>query len=397
MYSNECASEQISQLEASYGHSGIARGCGHFLNAESVGPKLMWMQQQRPEIWARTREVHTSHSLVVRRLCGVYALDHTTASLWDPLYNPWTNSWNHDLAAEMNVDKILPTLAWPEEIVGRVTPVAAAQTGIPAGVPVVAGSIDFAAEQVGAGAEDVGQAIITYGSTMVVQTVCDEVVVGRESYSCVGVTPATHLIGGVTATAGTLVAWWRELLGDVPITEMSSVVAGSPVGSRGLLMLPYFAGERSPVFDINARGALIGLTLQHRPRDLLRSAMEGTAFALRHILDSHEQQGIHVTSAIATGGGAVGLWPQIVSDCTRIDQTVPLTKATGAMGAALWAARAAGSVQRNARWRHDVTQIRPNLQAADVYDAMYKLYRDLYPATKSIAHELAKLATTTAV
>jgi xylulokinase len=394
MYSDARAATQRERLEQVLGDERIQALCGHSLNAESVGPKLLWLQDERPDEWAAAREVHTSHSYLVRRLGGDYVLDHTTASLWDPFYDPWRHEWHRDLAAEHGVDAVLPQLAWPDEIAGHVSASAADATGIPAGTPIVVGTIDFAAELVGSGVEGTGQASIVYGSTMVVQAVVPEVVVGREAYSCVGPSRGTHVVGGVTATAGTLVAWWRKLLGDAPLDALESEAASSPIGANGLLLLPYFAGERSPLFDSQARGVLAGLTLAHTRGDIYRAVLEGTALAVRHVIDEIGGSGTPITRAVATGGGADSLWAQIVSDCAPVTQTVPEVVAAAALGAAALATRATAQVPNPGSWVRSIREISPNEAATRRYDELFPLYRRLDEATRAVSHALGTSSAT---
>ncbi len=392
LYNDDRATEQLAQLESQYGDAQIQQLCGHSLNAESVGPKLLWLQSQRSEIWERTKEIHTSHSFVVRRLGGDYVLDHTTASLWDPLYNPWSQSWNREVAEELGLLSILPTLVWPSDVVGRVSAEAEKVTGIPSGAAIIAGTIDFAAELVGTGIEEPGRASIVYGSTMVVQALTTDVVVGREIYSCVGPQKGTHLVGGVTASAGSLMTWWGDIIGESSSEDIAERAATSPVGSRGIVTLPYFVGERSPIFDPQARGVVAGLTLKHDTADIYRSAMESSAYALRHVIETIASRGIHFTEAIATGGGAAGVWARIVTDCTRITQIVPAMTAAASLGVAILAARATYLMDSSHLPLRSTLTLQPDELTAARYDDLYHLYRELDSVTRPIVHELSRLS-----
>lgn len=154
-------------------------------------------------------------------------------------------------------------------------------------------------------------------------------------------------------------------------------------------MLPYFAGERTPISDPNARGAILGLNLMHRRGDLYRAALEATAFGVRHNIEVMRDAGAPIDRVVAVGGGTQGtLWTQIVSDVTGLNQTIPTTTIGASYGAALLAARIDGSPDIDT-WNPPAHRVQPDPEARTRYDRLYKLYRDFYTSTMEIAHQLA--------
>src|SRR5262249_29190702 len=145
------ASAEIDALNARYGEDAIFERCGKALSSQAVGPKLAWVREREPDVWARTRRWYSAHSFAVARLTGEYVLDHHTASQCDPLYDLRGQRWAEDWARDVLGDVPLPRLAWSSEIVGTVTASAAADTGLPAGTPVAAGCVDAWAEAFSAG------------------------------------------------------------------------------------------------------------------------------------------------------------------------------------------------------------------------------------------------------
>ncbi len=157
-------------------------------------------------------------------------------------------------------------------------------------------------------------------------------------------------------------------------------------------MLPYFAGERTPLFDPQARGIICGLTLRHGRGHIYRALLEATAYGVRHILEVMRQAGGEITRLVAVGGGTKGgLWTQIVSDVIGLPQDIPEKTIGASYGDALLAALAAGLVQRDARWNPITTRIQPDTATQATYNEVYGVYRQLYPATLNQVHQLAAL------
>lgn len=381
-------------MDAALGKDDILRRCGHKLTAQSVGPKLAWLRRYERRVYENTRRIFTSSNFIVQRLTGAYVIDHTTASMYDPFYNATTQTWDTDWAFELLGEIELPELCWPSDMVGHVHERAAAETYLPVGTPVACGTIDFWAESISVGVEASGECMLAYGTTMSVSAVSD--ITPRKSD--VGWAPASvpglFHVGGATAAAGALTAWIKALTGDTPFERLLDGAATVEPGSEGLLMLPYFAGERSPIFDSAARGVIAGLTLRHTSDHLYRAALEATGYAVRHILESmNDSAEMAETELVATGGGTRrALWPQIVTDITGYRQRMPTVLIGASYGDALIAARAVGLADTSTRWNSTKSVVSPSPKATTVYDELYDLYRSLDGATRNIAHSLARIS-----
>lgn len=387
------ATAQIAELNSQLGEDTILGRCAHPLTAESVGPKIRWLQQNEPEVWAATRALATAHSYVVLRLTGQLMLDHSSASWWDPLYDPWDLEWASDMAVELGLPPgFLPRLGWPAEIAGHVTAAASAQTGIARGTPVTVGVIDFVADLIGAGVEDFGQTCITYGSTLAIDTVTDRVIPGHAVSTTVGPRPGQHLLGGVSSTSGALTTWIRSIAGNPSFESLIAAAENSPPGSNGLVILPYFAGERAPIFDADAKGVIAGLTLSHNIGDLYRASLEATGHAAQHILTEMRAANAAPQSVVATGGGTRSrLWVQILSDCIGLDQRISTVSMTAPYGGALMAARAIGAVNETHSWATTRQLVTVQEHAAAVYHDGFELYRRLDSATRPITRRLGNI------
>jgi xylulokinase len=194
------------------------------------------------------------------------------------------------------------------------------------------------------------------------------------------------------STSGSLTGWVQDLTGGTRFEQLVSEAASLPPGSDGLLMLPYFAGERTPVFDPRARGVVAGLTLRHGRAHLFRAAYEGIAFGIRQVLGLLGDEEDRISRLVAVGGGTQGgLWTQIVSDVTGRVQEVPAQAIGASYGDALMAGIGGGHLPAQTDWAVTGAVVEPRPETREVYDALYADYGQLYPLTRDIVHRLARL------
>ncbi len=284
-------------------------------------------------------------------------------------------------------------------VTGRVTPAAAAATGLVAGTPVVAGGGDQAASGVGVGAVDVGTVALSLGTSGVVFAATDRPLyepLGRVHAFCHAVPERWHMMSVMLSAAGSL-RWFRDALAPgLPFGELAASAAEVPAGSDGLLFLPYLSGERSPHPDPMARGAFVGLTLAHDRRHLTRAVLEGVAYGLRDGLDLMLAAGMPAPAQIrASGGGTASpLWRQILADVLEAEIATVSTTEGAAYGAGLLAAV-------GARWHPTVAAATAALVSATpsaapgpdtaFYREGHAIYRGLYPALAPVFPRLAEL------
>jgi xylulokinase len=233
--------------------------------------------------------------------------------------------------------------------------------------------------------------MVMYGSTMFMINTVAATVSHPSVWTTAGALPGTRSLAAGMASSGAVTAWLRELVGEPSWETLLDEAAASPPGARGLLMLPYFAGERTPVMDPQARGVVAGLTLSHTRGDLYRAALEATAFGVRHNVETMLTAGADVRRVVAVGGGAQGdLWLQVVSDVTGLDQHVPRQTIGASYGSAALAAQLLHEVDLGA-WNPIAKVVRPRRKQHDLYDARFGAYRDLYEQTKDVVHRLASI------
>lgn len=391
------ASAQIDALNARLGSDAIFERSGNELTSQSAGPKILWIKENEPEIYEQTAHFVTSQSFLVARLTGEIVIDHGTAGYFHPLYDLGAGSWNVSGCEDFISPEQLGRLAWASEIAGTVTAAAAAATGIPLGTPVIVGTTDAPAEAISSSAVNSGDMMLMYGSSTYMIQVLDEPVPNEVLWSAPYVFPGSYVLAAGTSTAGTLTHWLGDLLdlsipGAPPAEMFVKLVAlaeASVVGANGLLMLPYFSGERTPLHDPDARGVIAGLTLKHTRSDLARAAMEGIAHSIASALASYDTIARTPSQIFAVGGGTKNrLFLQTVSDISGSGQTVAET-AGAAFGDAALAAFAVGHLEnRNAilAWCRTAHSIAPDPANQARLLADHNDFVALYQSTKNLIH-----------
>ncbi|GAA1156851.1 sugar kinase [Microbacterium oxydans] len=383
---------QIDRMTGDLGIEEITRVGGSTLTSQAGGPKIAWIGDEEPEALARARRLFMPASWLTRNLTGAYVLDHQSASQVSPFYDIEAESW-YGPWWELYAGGIeQPALLWAGDLAGEVTAGAAAATGIPAGTPVITGSIDAWTEAVSVGAHEVGDLMLMYGTTMFLVATGAETLRTPSMWTTAGAFAGTRNLAGGLSTSGALTAWLKDLTGaDYP--ELLAEAELSPPGARGLLVLPYFAGERTPIQDPDARGVIAGLTLEHTRGDLYRAALEATALGVRHNVETMRAAGADIRRIVAVGGGTQGrLWPQVVSDVTGLAQEVPQTTIGASYGAAFLAATAIAAPDATpviTDWNPVAETIRPDEALRPAYDDLFDRYVRLYADSKDVVHELA--------
>lgn len=391
------AHREIEELTASIGEDVLLERCGNALTSQSVGPKILWLRRNRREVFARTAKVLTSTSYLVQKLTGAVVMDHYTAANSSPLYLVDRLGWSTDLSDEIIEIERLPELHWSSEIAGGVTARAAEEAGLAQGTPVTVGTIDAAAEALSVGVLDPGEMLLMYGSTIFIIEITASRVRDPRLWYAPWLFEGQHAAMAGLATSGTLTHWFREQFArDLPpetaLTILAEEAAGSPPGARGLVVLPYFSGERTPVHDPHARGLIFGLDLTHTRGDVYRALLEGIAFGTQHVFDTYAEARAQPRAIFAAGGGTRNnVWAQATSDVTGRTQKLREKTLGAAYGDAFLAALAVGDVGRGdiREWNPIAREIVPDATTGPVYERQYRLFRELYPRLRELMRSSA--------
>lgn len=403
------SAEIVQQRDALGGVDAVLAKCGSDLSSQAVGPKIAWISKHEPENFAKATRLFMPASYLVWQLTGEYTLDHQSASQSVPLYDVASQTWDQDIWRQVCGHLEPPTLRWGDALAGYISPAAAARTGLPALTPVAVGTIDAWAEAISAHAHEPGKLMLMYGSTAFFIATSASQSTHPSLWSNRGVFEGTYCLAGGMATTGSLTTWFANLLKNPSLSDQTqespaqshhaqpakpilshlfSQAAEVPAGSNGLLCLPYFSGERTPILDPDAKGVIAGLTLSHTQSDIFRAILESVAFGIRHNLEVMKEAGCPVNEIVAVGGGTQSLlWPQIVSDVAGIKQLVPNVNLGASYGMALLAARLIGFGD-TATWNREVTAVIPNPELKATYDELYAKFRQLYVATRDLVHTL---------
>ncbi len=363
-----------------------------------TAPKIEWVREHEPAVFARVAHVLLPKDYLRYRLTGELHSDVADAS-GTSLFDVGARTWSSEMLAALDVPRAwMPEVHESPDVCARTLALDACR--LPAGVPVVAGAGDQAAQGVGAGILEEGLVSATFGTSGVVFAASDEYRVdplGRLHAFCHAAPGKWHLMGCVLAAGGSL-RWFRDAFcaaeaeraareGVDPYDALLAEAAQTPPGAEGLLFLPYLTGERTPHPDPLARGAFVGLTLRHARPHLTRAVLEGITYAMRDSLELMRELGITPGEVRASGGGAKSaIWRQLMADvfgCGIVNSSVDHG---AAHGAALLAAVGAGAfatvedaAREGIRWSAPVA---PDAAARKAYDASYQRYRALYPALR---------------
>jgi xylulokinase len=367
---------------------------GSAVTAQSIGPKWMWLQRHEPATPAATRFVLGSYGSIVMRLTGVataeanWALESGLASLdggWDPVAVA---------AADVPLD-VLPPVVEPGDIVGAVTAEAAAACGLLAGTPVIAGCADHVASAYAAGLVVPGQALVKLGGAGDILLVTDRAVPDERLFVDRHPDPGRWLSNGCMASSGSLLRWFERELAGVALADLDRGAAAIPAGAGGLLVLPYFLGEKTPIQDPLARGVIAGLHLGHTRAHVHRALLEAVAFGFEHHFRVFAELGLAVESIVVTNGGSrSSLWKQIIADVTGRPLGVPPVAHGSCYGTAMVAGRAAGlfdPVEVLAARAGEHAVIEPDLASHAVLQEHYQRWRTLDRAVRPISHDLARV------
>jgi len=395
------AADIVSALKSEIREEPLLSLTGRLLSAQSVGPKLCWLREQEPEVWEKTRSILTPPGLVAQRLGGAAAIDYHAALSFDPLFDATRMDWNDEFCSRLLAGKLrLPKVMQPGACVGRVNEAGSRMSGLPVGTSIACGTADVVAEAAGAGLRQVGDLLVMYGSTLFLVQRVDSFAPSPPlwpSYFLASTQPT--LLAG-TSNAGSLLAWFEREFAQHP-GEMDALLEKASelrAGADGLLCLPYFSGERAPIFDPLARGLFLGLSGQHTRVHILRALVEGISFSFRHVLETFASSGHPPRRLLASGGGLRHpLWAQTMSDVVGLPQTLTAHVSGAALGAAHLGAQAAGfsrageSIPRS--WTAGTTTIAPDLERRTHYDWLYAVYLRAYAANKELMHMLSGQAT----
>lgn len=365
-------------------------------------PKILWLKENQPEIYRKTWQFMSSNGFIGYKFTGKSTLDYSQIYGLHNI-NMATATYDEKLTEQFSVDiEKLPEICQTTDIIGEVTKIAAEQTGLIRGTPVIAGGLDAACSTLGVGVYENGMVQEQGGQAGGMSIALDQLLIHPALIMSRHVLPDLFLLQGGTVGGGASFEWISDLFRPkydnsnfnkknyfIKLDKMAENI--SP-GSEGLIFLPYMSGERSPIWDPNARGVFYGLDFNKADAHMIRSVMEGVAFSLRHNIEVAEEMDIHIAQYRATGGSANSpIWTQIKADVTSCEVVVPDSDDATVKGVAMLCGMALGDYKDLPDFINQTIKIKrtysPNLANKQVYDHNFKIYKDLYLSLKNIMVE----------
>ncbi len=381
------ATAEIEELQTELADADILGRTGSPVTQQSVAPTIRWLARHEPDALAAAATICGSYDVMVRMLTGERSIELNWA-VESGLYDIWAGSWAPEVLDAIDLDASrLPPVRRPSEIVGVVTDTAARETGLAAGIPVVAGSADHVASAFAAGLVEDGDLLVKLGGAGDILLTTTSPVSDERLYLDMHLAPGLYLPNGCMAASGSFIRWFqRELTGGTSLEQLDAEAEASGPGSRGIVALPYMLGEKTPLNDPEARGAFIGLGLSHTRGDLFRAVLESIAFGFRHHLDVLLELGFQPRRVRVTNGGArSALWPQVTADVLGLPLETLRSHPGSALGVAFTAGVASGAFDD---WGEIDRFVEPGPviepRGHEAYASSYARFRALYPALKAL-------------
>jgi len=370
--------------------------------------KMLWMKKNEPENWEKTKLFLPPNDYVIYKLTGEIVIDYSSAGNIGGIFDMNNRSWSKEMMDAMGI----PLSMMPErivestDIVGGITKEIAEELGVSEGMPVIASGIDSGAANIGLGVFESGIYAAAIGTSMCAALISDKPVKGKDLIAWPYLYDAKRLsyyFAGAN-TAGAIVKWFRQIMcqyemelekagGKKAYDILNEQAADIPAGSEGLIVLPYFMGERSPIWNSDAKGTIVGLSLAHTKAHIYRAFLEAVAFSLR---DAMEATGEDLGEYILLAGGVTKskLWRQIFADVTGYPVVCPVNDVEANMGDVMLAGIGTGllSYEDVKQWQVLDEKITPNKQNHQIYNEYYKVYKSVYNHLKHDMKQLTVLS-----
>lgn len=387
---------QVDYLNETVGNDKLSAWTGNIAFAGFTAPKLLWMRQNEPDLFARIAKILLPKDYLVYRLTGVHATDYSDASgtlLLDVAHKRWSSEML-DLCGVTEAQ--MPTLFDSWQPVGTLTAAAATALGLPTDVVVCAGAGDNAAAAIGTGTVGEGRCNISLGTSGTVFISSEQFRVDPHNalHAFAHADGGFHLMGCMLSAASCNKWWMEDILHDGDYAAAQEAIVPEKLGRSHVFYLPYLMGERSPINDTNARAVFLGMTMDTTRADMTQAMLEGVAFALRDSVEVARSLGLDISRSMLCGGGSRSpLWRTILANVLGIPLDLPATEQGPGYGAALLALVACGRYRNVAEvsraMLHIQATVQPDPELTALYDARYAEFKQIYPACRPLFASLA--------
>lgn len=390
------AKDEVREIAAALPGYDFVGLTGSALTQQSVAPTLLWLARHEPSVWAATRHVLGSYDWLAVALGARVCVERN----WALESGLFALSSGLLLEAVLDVAGVSPLLvppvADPGTVAGRVSAAAAGQTGLRAGTPIVVGGADHVLSAYAAGLARPGDWLVKLGGAGDILTVTEQALVDPRLYLDAHPRQGLWLPNGCMATSGSLIRWFASIASDVPVSELEFEASSS--GPAELICLPYFLGEKSPLHDPDLRGAFLGLHLGHTRGDMYRAILEAIAYGFRQHAEIFASLGVRLrdTARVSNGGSRSRVWKQILADVLGVTLEPVVDHPGAALGAALAAGVGSGLLPSWADAGDVVAlgePVVPDKSLQDRYAEAYQIYLSSADALTAISHRLAGRST----
>ena len=389
------AVEEIEYFKRVLDEEEYFRRTGNTINQQVVFPKILWVKRNEPDRLKKARWIMGSYSYVSFKLTGVASLEKN----WALESGMWRieGGWDEEILKATGIDeRILPEVRDPWEIIGETSKEVEKATGFPSGIPVIAGSADHIASALATGMNEDGDLLLKFGGAGDVLYVTKDLKLSKKLFIDYHDIPGMFVLNGCMASSGSIVKWFRSNFASLNYEDLTKLASEIPPGSEGLVMLPYFLGEKTPIFDPKARGTLVGLSLHHGVGHIFRSILEAVAYGFRHHVDVLKEEGFEIKRVFMSNGGARSdLWRQIVADVIGMDAVYVKDHPGSSLGAAFLAGKATGLFEdwnEMEKFTRDKMEVKHDTDVHGIYEGYYRLYRELYERLKDFFVELHEMS-----
>ncbi len=398
------ADEESRYVEKSIGLKEIFAVSANGIDSYFGYTKLLWVKNNEPEIFEKIKWIVPVHSYIVYRMTGKLTVDYCSAGNVGGIYDYKNHCWSKEAAEKLSIKyEALPdTFGAPTDIAGTLNNEFSSKLGISSDVPVCFGTVDCVASMLSAGIVEAGDNAAVLGTSLnwgyIRNDLPDDPNLISMPY-CIDPKKKSYTYGGAS-TAGALPRWFMqnfmpEETAEAYKTLEDYVEKNIKPGSDGLIVLPYFMGERSPIWDENASGLILGLSLMHTKEHIYRAILESTAYSLRDIIESILERKTLTKLILVGGGSKSSLWKQIFADVTGLPVYTPVNPVEAPLGDAFMAGMATGlvrDVKEIERWVEFNPAVEPIKEHFEKYNRLFAVYRKLYPALKENMKDLKQLA-----
>ena len=387
--------EETDWLNSAIGKEKLSALTANIAFAGFTAPKLLWMQKNEPEKFARIAKIMLPKDYIGYCLTGVHACDYSDASGM-LLLDVKNKCWSEEMLEICGVRKEqMPQLFESFETIGMVKPEIAAALGLPEGVRVAAGAGDNAAAAVGTGTVGDGACNISLGTsgTIFISSERFGVDPNNALHAFAHADGTYHLMGCMLSAASCNKWFCEDILSTQDYAKEQSPIDDNKLGTNRIFFLPYLMGERSPINDTDARGTFIGLTMDSSRADMVQAVLEGVSFAIRDSFEVAKSLGIRIERSMLCGGGAKSpLWRKIMANVLNIPLDIPQTEEGPGYGAAMLAMVVCGEYNDVKACAdalvHTTETVLPDPVIAERYEQAYRRFQKIYPAVKGLFREL---------